>query len=205
VPAPREETPLEQPVERPTAYPKQPVLTGLDAGLIGAVRPPNGPAPRVSGAVAGRTAARVRGRRRYWSIRDLSRRLWLGRGYEVLRELVRSGVLPATRSAHSWWIDDADVAGLQAVFDDRAGKVRAFGRLDGWLRERCWTLPEGPDTLALDRLAGEDGPFTRPPVFHWRGTAFLPRSAWRAEAAPAGLVYRHGSGIALAAPAGRAA
>ena len=55
MPAPREETPLEQPVERPTAYPKQPVLTGLDAGLIGAVRPPNGPAPRVSGAVAGRT------------------------------------------------------------------------------------------------------------------------------------------------------
>jgi hypothetical protein len=199
---------LEQPVERPADYPLQPVLTGLDVDPArdpaGAVRPLHGPAPRVSGAAGGRTP-RVKGRRRYWSIRDLSRRLWLGRGYEVLRELVRSGVLPATRSARSWWIDDADVLGLQAVFDDRAGKVRAFGRLEGWLGERSWTLPEGPETLALTRLAGEDGPYDRPPVFHWRGTAYLPRSVWRAEAAPGGLVYRHRSGIALAAPGERVA
>ena len=203
MPVPREEIPLEQPVERATDFPMQPVLTGLDAGLIGVVRPPTGPAHRVTGAVAGRSAVRVKGRRRYWSIRDLSRRLWLGRGYEVLRELVRSGVLPATRSARSWWIDDADVLGLQAVFDDRAGKVRAFGRLDGWLRERCWTLPEGPETLALGRLAGEDGPYAasalRLPLARVR--PILPRGAWRAEAAPGGLVYRHRSGIALAAPA----
>ena len=189
----------------------QPALSGLEAdlarGQAGTVRPLAGPAHRVSGAVSGRSPVRVKGRRRYWSIRDLSRRLWLGRGYEVLRELVRSGVLPATRSVRSWWIDDADVLGLQAVFDDRAGKVRAFGRLDGWLRERCWTLPEGPETLALVRLADEDGPYERAPVFHWRGTAYLPRGAWRAEAAPGGLVYRHRSGIALAAAgqAGQAA
>ncbi len=29
--------------------------------------------------------------------------------------------------------------------------MRAFGAVEGWLRERCWTVPEGPETRALER------------------------------------------------------
>jgi hypothetical protein len=161
----------------------------LDLGPVGTVAPVVA-GPRPSGA-------RPKGRRRYWSIRDLSRRIWLGRGYELLCDLIRTGILPATRSARSWWIDDADVLGLRAVFDDRAGKVRAFRRLEDWLRERAWAVPAGAETAALSHLGD---PVDHPAVFHWRGTAYLPRSAWRTETAPTGgFVYRHASGAALAA------
>jgi hypothetical protein len=189
------EHPLQQPLEHPTRapLPVQPVLTGMETHLdVGPVR-----AVAAVGAGPHPAGARPKGRRRYWSIRDLSRRLWLGRGYELLCDLVRTGILPATRSARSWWIDDADVLSLRAVFDDRAGKVRAFRRLEGWLRERAWAVPAGAETAALSHLGD---PVGHPAVFHWRGTAYLPRSAWRTEAAPTGgFVYRHASGAALAA------
>src|SRR5688572_17024435 len=99
----------------------QPALTGLDE-----IAPVHVATERIERLAA----ADRRARRRYWSVRDLSRRLWLGRGYELLRELIRTGIVPATRSARSWWVDDADAAGLVAAFDDRAGKVRAFRGLE---------------------------------------------------------------------------
>ncbi|HEX2514515.1 MAG TPA: hypothetical protein VH257_07390 [Chloroflexota bacterium] len=190
------EHPLQPSLEHPAGQappPVQPVLTGFEAGAAALPRPTL--VPRAA------AASRQKGRRRYWSIRDLSRRLWLGRGYELLRELVRSGILPATRSARSWWIDDADVLGLRVAFDDRAGKVRAFGAVEGWLRERCWAIPEGPETRALSAVPGASPEGTL--LLRWRGTAYLPHRTWRAEATPnGGLVYRHRSGVALPAPAG---
>lgn len=153
--------------------PLQPVLAGLELDSVPA-------APRAGGA---RQPVARKGRRRYWSIRDLSRRLWLGRGYDLLRELIHSGILPATRSAHSWWIDDADVNGLRLAFDDRAGKVRAFRNLEGWLRERCWVVPGTPQMAS--RSEGQT-------VFRWRGVAYLPQGLWAVEQTPSGeTVYRH--------------
>jgi hypothetical protein len=172
-----------------TSQPAQLLLTGLE----GAVAPASDPAPARPSSRAGRAGAARRGpRHRYWSIRDLSRRLWLGRGYELLREMIRGGVLPATRSARSWWIDDADVRGLRAAFDAGAGKVRAFGALDAWLRERCWVAPLTPEAQALVRADGSG--------FAWRGHLYLPKTAWQAEAASdGGLTYRHRRGMILAA------
>jgi hypothetical protein len=200
---------LEHPVEHPTApapaapLPVQPTLTGLDLGVAG--RPASAPVPAAAPAAAARPAPRQKGRHRYWSIRDLSRRLWLGRGYEFLREAIRSGVLPASRSAHSWWVDDADVLGLQAAFDGRAGKVRAFRRLDDWLRDRCWVVPASAETLSLGHREAGSGR-TPAAVFHWRGVAYLPRSVWQAEQTPEGVVYRHrADGVVLPGPAARAA
>src|SRR5687768_9876317 len=80
----------------------QPALTGLDeiapltSPPAAAPAPSDAPADSLSErAVRRRTdsierlaAADRRARRRYWSVRDLSRRLWLGRGYELLRELI---------------------------------------------------------------------------------------------------------------------
>jgi hypothetical protein len=132
-----------------------------------------------------------RSRRRYWSIRDVSRRLWFGRGYDLLRELIRTGILPATRSARSWWIDDADVRGLLEAFDVRAGKVRAFRRLDDWLRERCLVAPLTPEVEAL--LAE-----TRSGLV-WRGRAYLPKTAWTAATSAEGYpVYHHRAGPTIA-------
>ncbi len=177
----------------------QPVLTGFETLTSVA------PAPTVSEArvrpsvTAGEHTAERRGaRRRYWSVRDLSRRIWFGRGYELLRHLIRAGILPATRSAHSWWLEDEDVQGLLAAFDDRAGKVRAFRGLEAWLRERCWVAPLTPDTAALlqdDHLG-----------FAWRGNAYLPKRDWRVDFAPDGHVtYFHRSGATLPSPADLAA
>jgi hypothetical protein len=137
-------------------------------------------------------------RHRYWSIRDLSRRIWYGRGYELLRLLIRSGILPATRSTRSWWVADADVRGLLAAFDGRAGKVRAFRRLDGWLRERCYVVPLTAEVAnALD--GGRAG-------LAWRGRAYLPQSAWQADVTPDGAtIYRHRSGAAIGSTMARAA
>jgi hypothetical protein len=133
-------------------------------------------------------AADRRARRRYWSVRDLSRRLWLGRGYDLLRDLIRTGILPATRSARSWWVDDADAAGLVAAFDDRAGKVRAFRGLDAWLRERCLVTELNPEAEAVLHLTRSG--------FAWRGHAYLPQKAWRLETAPDGSAeFRHVSGL----------
>ncbi len=172
-----------------TTPPVQPLLTGLE----GAVAPASTPAPVLTPSRAGHAArARRAPRHRYWSIRDLSRRLWLGRGYELLREMIRGGVLPATRSARSWWIDDADIRGLRTAFDAGAGKVRAFGALDAWLRERCWVAPLTPEGRILARAAGSG--------FVWRSRLYLPKTAWQAEAAPDGsVVYRHRSGSRLVA------
>ena len=185
-----ERTPhLEHPTPLPVASAAptliQPALAGLEAG------PDAAPRSGAAGARRARQAApRVKGRRRYWSIRDLSRRLWFGRGYEVLRQLIRAGILPAARSARSWWVEDADVLGLLEAFDAPAGKVRAFRGLDGWLRERCWVTPATAEaeTLLPALRAG----------FIWRGNAYLPKSAWQVERAAGGQVtYRHHSGAAL--------
>jgi hypothetical protein len=130
-------------------------------------------------------------RRRYWSIRDLSRRLWLGRGYELLRRLIHFGVLPATRSARSWWIRDEDVTGLIVAFEDRAGKVRAFGGLEHWLLERCHVTALTPEMEGLAQA-------TRA-VFIWRGRAYLPKAVW--QAGSNGVEYRHPSGVTVATEA----
>ena len=169
----------------------QPVLTGFDTPA-----PVNTPVTaraarkvpaRPAVAAGQRTAERHGPRRRYWSVRDLSRRIWYGRGYELLRHLIRADVLPATRSAHSWWVSDEDVQGLLAAFEDRAGKVRAFRGLESWLRERCWVAPLTPETAALLR----DGHLG----LAWRGNAYLPKHAWRVDFAPDGRVtYFHQSG-----------
>lgn len=140
-----------------------------------------------------------RTRRRYWSVRDLSRRLWLGRGYKLLRGLIHAGILPATRSARSWWIDDEDAAGLIASFEYRAGKVRAFHGLDTWLRARCYVTPLTPEVETLTRLTHSG--------FAWRGHIYLPKAAWTVELGPdttdgsgpadatvATVEYRHRSG-----------
>jgi hypothetical protein len=176
-------------LEYPTTHllaPVQPALTGFEAPapVTPAVEPDH---PAV---VAGEHRSVRRGpRHRYWSLRDLSRRVWLGRGYELLRGLIRAGILPATRSTQSWWIDDADVQGLLATFEDRAGKVRAFRGLEAWLRERCYVAPLTPETeAALD--AGRRG-------VAWRGHVYLPRNAWRVDFGPDGRVtYFHDSGDA---------
>jgi hypothetical protein len=172
----------------------QPPLTGFDLDTGPAVRHP---AP-LGATVATPATPRLKGRRRYWSIRDLSRRLWQGRGYEFLRQVIRAGILPATRSARSWWIDDADVKSLQLAFDDRAGKVRAFRHLEDWLQERCWVVEDAPASLASD----VDG---RVPVWQWRGTTYLPRTSWTAEPSSEGVVYRHASGAVVAVPSPRVA
>lgn len=175
---------MEHPVVVNPAVPAvQPPLLGLEASNRA---PAAVPAVRLvreeTAASSGRHA-----RRRYWSVRDLSRRIWLGRGYELLRELVRSGVLRATRSSRNWWIEDADVQGLLAAFEPQAGKVRAFRSLDAWLRERCWVTPLTPETDQT-LLATRGG-------FAWRGRAYLPRSTWRAELGPDGEVtYYHRAG-----------
>jgi hypothetical protein len=181
--------------QHPTGTPVQPALAGLELGL-----PAAHPAPAIEARPAERAAGRLsvvpapegrRARRRYWSIRDVSRRLWLGRGYELLRELIRAGILPATRSSRSWWIDDADVRGLLEAFDARAGKVRAFRRVDDWLRERCLVAPLSPE---LEALLAE----TRTGLA-WRGHAYLPKPAWTAATSAAGqTVYHHRSGSTIA-------
>ena len=180
----------------------QPALSGLDE--IAPLTPPPAAAPARADAPADSLPARAaprradgierlaaadrRARRRYWSVRDLSRRLWLGRGYELLRELIRTGIVPATRSARSWWVDDADAAGLIAAFDDRAGKVRAFHGLDAWLRERCHVTDLTPGAGAVLRVTRSG--------FAWRGKAYLPFKVWRQETSPAGNPeYRHISGL----------
>jgi len=158
----------------------QPALTGLEIQPPAApasvlrdtsARPPAaGRVERAAAAAADRPSARPR--RRYWSVRDLSRRLWVGRGYELLRELIRAGLLPATRSARSWWVDDEDAAGLVAAFEDRAGKVRAFRGLDSWLRERAYLAPLTPEAETLVRLTRSG--------FAWRGHVYLPKTQWTA-------------------------
>ena len=182
----------------------QPALTGLDE--IAPLTPPPAAAPtrlpadsvteqatrRRTDRVERLAAADRPARRRYWSVRDLSRRLWLGRGYELLRELIRTGIVPATRSARAWWVDDADAAGLIAAFDDRAGKVRAFRGLETWLRERCHVVDLTPEAEAVLRVTRSG--------FAWRGKAFLPFKVWRPEPTPQGAAenraeYRHVSGL----------
>ena len=178
--------------------PVQPALTGLEAPAPAA--PVAAPAIRVRPEIA--AAEQVHQRRgprhRYWSLRDLSRRLWLGRGYELLRGLIRAGILPASRSAHSWWIDGADVQGLLAAFEDRAGKVRAFRGLEQWLRERCYVAPLTTET-ATQLDGGRLG-------FAWRGHVYLPKSAWRVDFAPDGrVVYLHDDSGAVVPPPALAA
>jgi len=169
--------------------PAQPVLTGFEA-LATASAASVSVRPRAAVSGAERVADHRTPRHRYWSVRDLSRRIWLGRGYELLRGLIHAGILPATRSARSWWIEDADVQGLLAAFEDRAGKVRAFRGLEEWLRERCYVAPLTAETQAA--LAdGSRG-------FAWRGAAYLPKAWWRPDFAPDGrVVYYHRSGVAL--------
>jgi hypothetical protein len=176
----------------------QPPLIGMDDVL--GVEPARQAAATAEDATADaperRHLARPRGRRRYWSIRDLSRRLWFGRGYDLLRELIRTGILPATRSARSWWVEDADVAGLLAAFEAGAGKVRAFRRLKEWLAARSWVV-ELPETTAVTAAALPDERI----ALRWRGALYLPRSSWQAERLPhGGLVYRHPSGVTWHAP-----
>lgn len=116
----------------------------------------------------------------------------------MLRELIRAGILPATRSSRSWWLDDADVLGLHDTFDVQSGKVRAFRCLDRWLRERCVVVPATPAVTTL--LAAPHAGLV------WRGAAYLPKSAWQDEASPDGqTLYRHRSGLMLVAPAALAA
>jgi hypothetical protein len=168
----------------------QPALTGLDE--IAPVAQPETATPRAERAERTERLASEdrRARRRYWSVRDLSRRIWLGRGYELLRELIRTGIVPATRSARAWWVDDADAAGLMAAFEDRAGKVRAFGELDTWLGERCHVATLTPETETVLRLTRSG--------LAWRGRAYLPMKAWRAETTPdGGAEYRHVSGLVV--------
>ncbi|CAA9298771.1 MAG: hypothetical protein AVDCRST_MAG77-5430 [uncultured Chloroflexi bacterium] len=167
----------------------QPVLTGFDA--VHAVER-GAEAERLAVASRRAVAADRRARRRYWSVRDLSRRLWLGRGYELLRELIRAGILPATRSARSWWVDDEDAAGLVAAFEDRAGKVRAFRGLERWLGERCYVTPLTPEAETLTRLTHSG--------FAWRGMLYLPRAAWTQEVDASGATQlRHRSGAVVEA------
>jgi hypothetical protein len=172
----------------------QPALTGFEAFAPVAPAPAEAPARearlRPVAANTERQAERRGARRRYWSVRDLSRRIWYGRGYELLRHLIRAGVLPASRSTHSWWVDDEDVQGLLAAFDDRAGKVRAFRGLEAWLRERCWVAPL---TVETEALLG-DGQLG----VAWRGNAYLPKQAWRPDFAADGHVtYFHQSGATI--------
>ena len=163
----------------------QPALSGLELPVVHEIPARPARAPALSTSVERRT-----NRHRYWSIRDLSRRLWLGRGYELLCDLIRAGILPATRSARNWWIADQDVQGLLAAFDPGAGKVRAFRGLEQWLRERCWVLPvtQESETLA----------WATQNAFIWRGVLYLPKNAWKADVAADGkIVYRHTSGLFL--------
>jgi hypothetical protein len=166
--------------------PVQPALTGLESTLVLPARQSHESQPdrNAAGAALYRSALAVGAgitprtatskttvgerpaRRRYWSVRDLSRRIWVGRGYELLRHLIRAGILPATKSARSWWIDDRDAAGLMAAFDDRAGKVRAFHGLERWLRERCDVTELNPETAAQVGAAG----------FGWRGRLYVPKA-----------------------------
>ena len=166
-------------------------LPGFQPARVDGAAPPRAALPARSTTLATHPpAARRRGRRRYWSIRDISRRLWYGRGYELLRELIRTGILPSSRSARSRWLGDADVAGLIAAFDAGAGKVRAFRGLDRWLRERCYAAPLTPDVEAA--LSGTQA------ALRWRGAAYLPKAAWDASTSSDGLVvYRHRSGVTL--------
>jgi hypothetical protein len=171
--------------------PVQPRLVGLD------VSPRAVPATVRPAAAPTLVHDRKRVRRRYWSMRDLSRRLWYGRGYDLLRELIHGGVLPAARSARSWWVDDSDVAGLLAAFDARAGKVRAFRGLDAWLRERCHVAPLTPEVEALIAATGSG--------FAWRGAAYLPKDAWHATGSGEQPAYFHRSGVTISAAAPLAA
>ncbi|MBI3974680.1 MAG: hypothetical protein HY332_25675 [Chloroflexi bacterium] len=173
----------------------QAVLSGLDVAEVtgNTTRTEALPTSRAATAPhlgAPPAAARRGPRHRYWSIRDLSRRLWLGRGYELLRELIRTGILPATRSTRTWWVVDADVRGLLAAFDAGAGKVRAFRGLDQWLRERCWVLPLTPEI--------QSSVWNTRTGFNWRGAAYLPKRTWKAEIADDGhIVYRHSTGLSV--------
>ena len=174
----------------------QPALTGLEALERFDGRPI---AQASSASHRAELATDRRTRRRYWSVRDLSRRLWLGRGYKLLRGLIHAGILPATRSARSWWIDDEDAAGLIASFEYRAGKVRAFHGLDTWLRARCYVTPLTPEVETLTRLTHSG--------FAWRGHIYLPKAAWTVELGPdttnesgpaaAAVEYRHRSGVVV--------
>ena len=169
----------------------QPRLAGLEEVVSPAAQPTQHVGERLTTDRAERAAsADRRTRRRYWSVRDLSRRIWVGRGYELLRELIRSGILPATRSARSWWVDDEDAAALVSAFEDRAGKVRAFRGLDAWLRERCYVAPLTPEVETLTRLTHSG--------FAWRGQVYLPRTSWTVETGPDGAAeYRHRSGAVI--------
>jgi hypothetical protein len=173
--------------------PVQPALTGLESTLVLPTRQSDAPqtgrtatgsalyrsALTAGAGITTRTAtSKATGgerlaRRRYWSVRDLSRRIWLGRGYELLRHLIRAGILPATKSARSWWIDDRDAAGLIAAFDDRAGKVRAFRGLDEWLLQRCDVIELTPEAAAQVGAAG----------FGWRGKLYVPKAVHAARGA----------------------
>ena len=167
----------------------QPALSGFET-LAPRIEAP-ADVPAVAARARTHAAADRRGpRHRYWSMRDLSRRIWLGRGYALLRGLIRAGILPATRSTQSWWIDDADVQGLVALFEDRAGKVRAFRLLDQWLRERCYVAPRTPETEAVLDGGGLG--------FAWRGNVYLPQRTWRVDFGPDGrVVYEHPSGATI--------
>jgi hypothetical protein len=173
-------------------YPTPNLVTPVQPALAGFEVPaPSAPAAGVRPAIAASSRVERRGpRHRYWSLRDLSRRVWLGRGYEVLRGLIRAGILPATRSARSWWIDGTDAQGLIAAVEDRAGKVRAFRGLDVWLRERCYVAP-----LTTENEAALDGGTLG---FAWRGNVYLPKHAWRLNFQPDGrIAFVHDSGAAI--------
>jgi hypothetical protein len=186
--------------DTPPARPIQPALSGLEVAetRISDLQDVQ-PVPVVARAPRQVVHEGRRSRRRYWSVRDLSRRLWLGRGYDLLRGLIRAGVLPATRSTRSWWIDDEDAAGLIAAFEDRAGKVRAFTGLDAWLRSRCYVAPLTPDVEAFARLTRSG--------FAWRGRVYLPKTVWEQESGAEGVAFRHPSGFVAAGdePAAEAA
>ena len=172
----------------------QPALTGLEVparDLTGSVLSDDAPRPAAARRTERALAADRRGRRRYWSVRDLSRRLWVGRGYDLLRGLIRTSLLPATRSARSWWVDDEDAAGLVAAFSDRAGKVRAFRGLDAWLRERAYIAPLTPEAETLVRLTRTG--------FAWRGHVYLPKTQWTVQLLnEGGVEYRHRDGAVVA-------
>lgn len=151
------------------------------------------PSPMASPAetvAASHMRERMRGRHRFWSIRDISRRLWLGRGYELLCAFIRAGILPTTRSTRTWWLADSDVQGLMDAFDAPAGKIHAFRHLDEWLRGRCYVAPV-TSQIPTALQTTESG-------LVWRGAAYLPKAAWLERVDGAGrTTFRHRSGVTV--------